>query len=172
MDKRKISGLVALAAYIGLIFAANFAISHFGFVSVGFGLVAPAGTYFAGAVFVARDAVQLTLGKRVVVAAIIVGALLSWGISSSLALASGVAFLVGELSDFAVFTPLADRGRVVLAVLLANTVGLMIDTLIFLQLAFGSVAHWQGTALGKVWMTIVVLPVVWFVRRRVSIVKR
>lgn len=164
----KWKGVAALVLYVGLIVAANWAISHFGFVPVGFGLVAPAGTYFAGAVFVARDAVQLTLGKRVAVAAIIAGALLSWGISSSLAVASGVAFLVGELSDFAVFTPLADRGRVVLAVLLSNTVGLLVDTLIFLHIAFGSFSHWQGTALGKLWMTVVALPVVWVMRRKLQ----
>jgi hypothetical protein len=159
-------GVLALACYIAGIVLANWAIKQYGFVPVGFGLVAPAGTYFAGAVFVARDVIQMTLGRRYVLAAIAAGALLSWQTSPTLAAASGIAFLVGEMADYAIYTPLADRGRIVLAVLVADTVGLLFDTFLFLHLAFGSVAHWQGTALGKEWMTLAALPVIYGVRRR------
>ncbi len=162
---RRPLGFLACGMYAALIVLANWAIHRYGFVPVGFGLVAPAGTYFAGAVFVARDTVQMTLGRRWVLGAILVGALLSFGTSATLALASGTAFLVGELSDWAIYTPIAERGRVVLAVLVADTVGLLFDTFLFLWLAFGSVDHWQGTALGKEWMTIAALPVIWGLRR-------
>lgn len=165
-DYRVVRGAVALACYVLGIVLANWAIHRYGFVPVGFGLVAPAGTYFAGAVFVARDVVQMTLGRWWVVLAILAGALLSWQTSANLAAASGIAFLVGEMADYVIYTPLADRGRIVLAVLLADTVGLLFDTFLFLHLAFGSVAHWQGTALGKEWMTLAALPVIWGVRRR------
>lgn len=161
-------GALAVVVYIAGIVLANWAIKRYGFVPVGFGLVAPAGTYFAGAVFVARDVVQMTLGRWWVLVAIIFGALLSWRTSPSLATASGIAFLIGELADYLIYTPIANRGRVVAAVLLADTVGLLFDTFLFLWLAFGSTAHWQGTALGKEWMTLAALPVIWGVRRRYS----
>jgi queuosine precursor transporter len=159
-------GILALFGYAASIVAANWAISRFGFVPVGFGLVAPAGTYFAGAAFVARDTVQMSLGRWWVLIAIVVGAGISYGIAPSLAIASGTAFLVGELADFIVYTPIAERGRVVLAVALADTVGLLFDTFLFLWLAFHSEAHWQGTALGKEWMTLAALPIVFMLRRR------
>jgi uncharacterized PurR-regulated membrane protein YhhQ (DUF165 family) len=159
------TGVIALIVYVACIVAANWAIHRFGFVPVGFGLVAPAGTYFAGATFVARDVVQLSIGRKWVLLAILVGALISLTTSYTLALASGTAFLVGELVDYGVFTPIADRGRIVLAVILSDTVGLLFDTFLFLYLAFGSIDHWQGTALGKEWMTLAALPFIWGVRR-------
>jgi queuosine precursor transporter len=151
---------------MAVIVLANWAIHRFGFIPVGFGLVAPAGTYFAGAAFVFRDFIQLNLGRLPVVIAIVAGSLLTLLISPSLALASGTAFLVGELADFGVFTPIADRGHIVAGFTLANTVGLLTDTWLFLFLAFGSIAHWQGTVVGKLWVTAAFLPVVWAVRKR------
>ena len=44
-----------LLGYIATIFAANWAIVTLGPVPVGFGLVAPAGVYFAGLAFTLRD---------------------------------------------------------------------------------------------------------------------
>jgi len=163
---RQYLGVVALVAYVGFIFGANWAIQRFGVVPVGFGLVAPAGVYFAGGVFVARDIVQLTLGKRIVLAAILVGAGFSALISARLAVASGVAFFVSETADYAVYTPLAERGRIVLAVLLSDTVGLALDSALFLYLAFGNEVLWLGLSVGKEWPTLYALPLVWLLRRR------
>lgn len=160
-------GLVAVVVYAGLIVAANWAIKRYGFVPVGFGLVAPAGTYFAGAVFVARDAVQITLGRWWALVAIVAGAGLSFATSPSLALASGTAFIIGELADWLIFTPLRAR-HLVAGYLIGNTWGLLVDTWIFLYLAFSSIDHWQGTALGKFWLTAAALPVVWLLRRRLQ----
>ena len=57
---------------------------------------------------------------------IMVGALLSWLVTSNrdLAVASGVAFLFSELADFAVCQPLRER-RWLLAVAASNLVGLV-----------------------------------------------
>src|SRR5262245_39557830 len=96
-------------AYVGTILAANWAIATFGPVPVGFGLVAPAGVYFAGLAFTLRDLTQETLGKTAVLGAIVVGAALSATVSGQFALASAVAFLFSELLDFAVYTPLRRR---------------------------------------------------------------
>ena len=51
--------------YVATIFAANWAIAAFGVVPVGFGLMAPAGVYFAGLAFTFRDLTQEKLGRRI-----------------------------------------------------------------------------------------------------------
>lgn len=141
-----------LIAYILTIVAANAAITAFGIVPVGFGLMAPAGVYFAGLAFTLRDAVQETLGRRWTVAAILVGAAVSAGLSAQLAVASGAAFLLSELADFAVYTPLRRRSWLA-AVAASNTAGLVIDSALFLWLAFGSLDFLAGQIVGKLWMT-------------------
>src|SRR3954454_22033793 len=111
MDDRstRAVGAAAAAAFVATVFAANWAIDHFGIVSVGFGLHAPAAVYFAGLAFTLRDLVQRTLNKSAVVFAIVAGAICSAFVSPHLAFASGAAFLVSELCDFAVYTPLQHR---------------------------------------------------------------
>lgn len=156
--------LAALTGYILTIFAANLAITLVGLVPVGFGLMAPAGVYFAGLAFTLRDAVQETLGRRWTVAAIIVGALISAGLSAQLALASGIAFLVSELADFAVYTPLRQRSWLA-AVVSSNTVGVVIDSALFLWLAFGSLAFLPGQIVGKLWMTALAVALILLWRR-------
>ena len=90
---RTVAGVAALAGYIGVIVAANWAVRRFGVVQVGFGLRAPAAVYFVGLAFTLRDLVQNILGRWVSLAAIVVGALVSAAVSPQLALASGLAFL-------------------------------------------------------------------------------
>jgi uncharacterized PurR-regulated membrane protein YhhQ (DUF165 family) len=80
------------------------------------------------------------------------GAALSWLVSPSFAVASATAFLVSELADFAVYTPLARRSWLG-AVALSNTVGLLVDSWLFLTLAFGSLQFFPGQVLGKVEMS-------------------
>lgn len=153
---------MALVGYILTIIAANLAITLIGPVPVGFGLLAPAGVYFVGLAFTLRDAVQETFGRRWTVAAILVGAVISGVLSAQLAVASGVAFLVSEFADFAVYTPLRHRSWLA-AVVASNTVGVLIDSALFLWLAFGSLEFLAGQIVGKLWMTAlaVVLIVIW-----------
>jgi len=146
-------GLLAAAAFVATVFAANWAINRWGIVSVGFGLHAPAAVYFAGLAFSLRDLVQRLLHKKAVVAAIVVGAVCSAFVSPHLAFASGSAFLVSELCDFVVYTPLARR-RPVLAIAASNTVGAVVDSYVFLSLAFGSLALFWGQVVGKTWVTL------------------
>lgn len=145
-------GLIALIGYVLTIILANVAIMMFGIVPVGFGLMAPAGVYFAGLVFSLRDALHETLGRRWVVAAILFGATISAALSPQLALASGLAFLFSELADFAVYTPLRERNRLG-AVVASNTVGVVVDSALFLWMAFGSLQFLAGQIVGKSWMT-------------------
>jgi queuosine precursor transporter len=151
MSQRTV-GIVTLIGYILTIFAANLAITAIGIVPVGFGLVAPAGVYFAGLAFSLRDALQETLGRRWVIGAIVAGALISAGLSAQLALASGLAFLFSELADFMVYTPLRKLSWLG-AVAASNIVGTVVDSALFLWLAFGSLAFLPGQIVGKLWMT-------------------
>ena len=157
-------GGLSLLAYVATIFAANWAIASFGVVPVGFGLVAPAGVYFAGLAFTLRDLVQESLGRTGAVVAIVVGAALSALVSPQFAAASGIAFLVSELLDFAVYTPLRRRNWLG-AVAASNAVGLAADSALFLTLAFGSLEFLAGQVIGKAWMTALAVAVLWLLRR-------
>lgn len=160
-------GRITCALYISTVFAANWAITTFGFVPVGFGLLAPAGVYFAGLAFTLRDLTHETLGRGAVLVAILIGAALSALLSPALAIASGVAFLLSELADFAVYTPLRERNWIG-AVALSNSVGLVIDSVLFLWLAFGSLQFLPGQIVGKGWMTALAVIALWVGRRAVS----
>jgi uncharacterized PurR-regulated membrane protein YhhQ (DUF165 family) len=160
-------GRLALIGYIGTIFAANWALQRYGFVPVGFGLVAPAGVFFAGLAFILRDIVQDDLGKGWTIAAILVGAACSWFVSPQFAVASGAAFLLSETADFLVYTPLRERAWL-LAALLSNTVGDVVDSLLFLWLAFGSLANIAGLLVGKWEMNVLVFAYLAWRRVRVA----
>lgn len=149
--------------YLATVFAANWAIQRYGLVPVGFGLKAPAGVYFAGLAFTLRDLTQRMLGRAAVVAAILVGAALSAVVAPRYALASGAAFLLSELADFSVYTPLEERGWI-RAVAASNVVGLLVDSVVFLWLAFGSLEFLGGQVVGKVWMTALAVAVLFPLR--------
>lgn len=155
----------AIAGFIGCILAANYVTTRYGMVPVGFGLIATAGTYFAGLSFVLRDAVQDSAGKAASIAVIAAGAALSFLISDPfIALASGVAFLLSELGDLLVYTPLRKRGYIRAAVT-SNIVGALLDTVVFLTIAgFPLVAALPGQMVGKVLVTLVAVAVVAGVR--------
>lgn len=156
-----------LVLFIATIFLANWAIVTYGLVPVGPGLIAPAGVYFAGLAFTFRDLAQDRLGRGWIVAAIVAGAVLSGLVSEKFALASGIAFLISELLDFAVYSPLRQRNWLG-AVAASNMVGLVADSVIFLWLAFDSLQYLPGQVVGKTWMTLLAVAVLWLLRRRLA----
>lgn len=164
MHRPQTKAAILAAGYAGSILAANWAITTFGPVPVGFGLMAPAGVYFAGIVFTLRDGLQETGGRRWVLAAILAGAGLSAWLSGPLAVASGLAFLFSELADFAVYTPLRRRNWLG-AVAASNIVGLTVDSALFLWLAFGSLTFLPGQIVGKLWMTALAVALILAYRR-------
>jgi uncharacterized PurR-regulated membrane protein YhhQ (DUF165 family) len=158
----RLISFAALAAYIGTVYGANWALRKFGIVSIGFGLTAPAGVFFAGLALGLRDFVQEGLGRVAVVGAILAGAGLSWWLGAdatlpgghiSIAVASGVAFLLSELADFSVYTPLRER-TVAGGIVASNVVGAIVDSALFLWLAFGSLEFFAGQLVGKTVMTL------------------
>src|SRR5215218_976792 len=141
--------MVWVVLYVATIFAANWAIAAFGVVPVGFGLMAPAGVYFAGLAFTFRDLMQEKLGRRAVVVAILLGA----------------ALLFSELADLGVYTPLRMRFWL-WAIIPSNLVGAVLDSVIFLALAFGSLEFLVGQVVGKTWVTLLAVPFLFAFRRR------
>ncbi|MEE8636135.1 MAG: VUT family protein, partial [Acidiferrobacterales bacterium] len=104
------------------------------------------------------------LGRLWAVAAILAGAVLSAVVApAALVVASGTAFLLSEMADFAVYTPLQER-RFVLAVFASSALGLVVDSIVFLHLAFGSLEFLGGQVVGKAWMVVLALPVIWWIR--------
>jgi uncharacterized PurR-regulated membrane protein YhhQ (DUF165 family) len=157
--------MIWVVPHVATIVAANWAIAAFGVVPVGFGLRAPTGVYFAELAITFRNLTQEKLGRRAVVVAILFGAALSALISPQFALASGVAFLFSELADFGVYTPLRKRFWL-WAMITSNLVGTVLDSVIFLGLAFGSLEFLVGQVVGKTWVTLLTVPFFWAFRRR------
>jgi len=159
------SKIVTSVAFLACIIGANWALTRFGVVPVGFGLMAPAGVYFAGLSFGLRDAVQELGGRAWTVGLIVVGAGLSALIDPTFAVASGCAFLLAELADFAVYTPLRER-QWIGAVVASNAVGSVVDSAVFLWIAFGSLDFMAGQVWGKTLATIPAIAIVWWARGR------
>lgn len=163
----RLAGPAALTGYITSITAANWLTAHYGMVPVGLGLITTAGTFAAGAALLLRDTVQDTLGRGWVLTGIAAGATLTAVTSPVLALASTAAFLAAELADMGVYTPLRNRGWA-RAVLASNTVGAIVDTLLFLFLAGFPItaATVGGQLVGKLaWATLLPVLAVVTVRR-------
>lgn len=155
---------IFLSGFLATIPLANWMIHNLGtkcipdgpcLIPVGFGLMAPSGVLLIGAALVLRDIVQQSMGRGWALGAIGVGALLSYLVASPfLALASLTAFLLAELADMAVYTPLRERGKIALAVLASGAVGSVVDSAVFLWLAFGSLEFIAGQIVGKTWMSL------------------
>jgi len=173
--RQRLEGFALLAGFTLCVPMANWMIGHVGLVCppdgpclipVGFGLMAPSAVIMAGLALVLRDLVQRRLGLSWSVVAILIGGLLSWFIAPpALVVASVAAFLFSEFADLAVYTPLQRRG-LVRAVVLSSIVGLFVDTVIFLHLAFGSLDFMWGQIVGKAWMVVLAIPVIACLRRR------
>lgn len=174
-SRLRAEGFLFLAAYIACIPVANWLIQHVGtvcppdgpcLIPVAPGLMAPSGVLMAGLALVLRDLVQRRLGVTYGLTAIVAGTGLSAALAPApLVVASAVAFLLSELADFAVYTPLQKRG-LVLAVAASSFVGLIADSLLFLWLAFGSLQFLAGQIAGKAIMVLLTLPAIRWLRNR------
>jgi hypothetical protein len=169
-------GLLFLAGFALCIPAANWLIGNVGtvcdpsgtpcLIPVAPGVMAPSGVLTVGLAFILRDLVQRRLGLKAAAAGIAAGTLLSALVAPpSLVMASAGAFLVSETADMLVYTPL-QRRRLMLAVFASSLVGLVVDSIVFLSLAFGSLAFLEGQILGKTWMVLASLPAIYWLRRR------
>jgi uncharacterized PurR-regulated membrane protein YhhQ (DUF165 family) len=168
-------GLVFLVLFCLTIPAANWLIGHVGtecapngpcVIPVAPGLFAPSGVLMVGAALVLRDLVQRRFGAGIGICAILMGAALSGLLAPpALVIASAAAFLLSETVDFAVYTPLA-RKYFVAAVTASGFFGLVVDSVVFLWLAFGSLEFLAGQIAGKAWMIVLSIPLMMWLKKR------
>ncbi len=168
-------GLVFLVLFCLTIPAANWLIGHVGtecapngpcVIPVAPGLFAPSGVLMVGAALVLRDLVQRRFGPGIGICAILMGAALSGLLAPpALVIASAAAFLLSETVDFAVYTPLA-RKYFVAAVTASGFFGLVVNSVVFLWLAFGSLEFLAGQIAGKAWMIVLSIPLMMWLKKR------
>jgi uncharacterized PurR-regulated membrane protein YhhQ (DUF165 family) len=127
-------------------------------IPVGLGLSATTGALPIGAAFVLRDFVQRRFGLLISACTVAMGAALAGYLAPpSLVVASGVAMLVAGFVDLVIYTVLS-RWHFVYAVAISCAVSAVIDSAVFLWLAFGSLDLVAGQALAKVWVMLAMLP--------------
>lgn len=175
LRRRRLEGFAYLAAFTACVPAANWLIGNVGttcipngpcLIPVAPGVTAPSGVLMIGLALVLRDLVQRRLGLGWAFAAIAIGALLSATFAPpSLVVASVAAFMLSEVADLAVYTPL-QRRNLVIAVFASSVVGLVVDSMLFLYLAFGSLEYLHGQIIGKLWMVMLALPLIAWLKRR------
>ena len=175
MSRRKLEGALFLIGFGLSIPAANWLIGHVGtfcvpqgpcVVPVAPGIDAPSGVLMAGLALVLRDLVQRRLGLLWSIGAIIGGAALSALLAPpSLVIASAIAFLLSEFADLGVYSPL-QRRHLVMAVFASGCVGLVVDSMVFLYIAFGDLGFLPGQIIGKAWMILISLPAIRWLRDR------
>lgn len=167
-------GAVAAVMFVGTVWLANWLLARYGVIPVGFGMEAPAGVLAVGLAFTLRDVVHRLLGPAVVVACIAAGCLLAYFIEAnanipgghvSICVASAAAFGLSEIADLTVYSPI-EEDSFLAAVVASNVVGAVVDSALFLWLAFGSLHLMGGQVYGKLLMTAAALPVVFLLRRQ------
>jgi uncharacterized PurR-regulated membrane protein YhhQ (DUF165 family) len=143
-------------AYVGLVVLANWLASKY-LVHVPLtDYLAPAGVFAIGGVLVLRDWLQQLAGLRWTMPLVYAAGLVSWGIGDAagwtslekIAVASVIAFSVSETVEALVFTPIRNRS-LALGVALSGTAGNVLDSWLFLTIAFGSTAFFWGQFWGK-----------------------
>jgi len=163
---------ILLIAYAACVPLANWMIGNVGecipdgpcLLQMGFGLSAPSGVLIIGAALMLRDAIQMVAGWRWGLIAIGIGAIVSYLLSSPfIVMASVASFVLSELADFAVYTPLAQK-RLTLALIASGVVGAIIDSAAFLLIAFGSIDFIGGQVLGKLYAVAVASVIIPFFR--------
>jgi len=163
---------VVTAAFIATVYAANWLVENVGPIRVWpTNFYAPAGVYVVGLAFVLRDYIQWRGSKRLALAAIAVGTALSVFVSPTLALASACAFAASECVGLGAFWA-SQRYSLAGAVLVAGVLAAAVDSVVFLWLAFHSLAFFPGQLIAKVTMSLLAVPVVLLVRNGGSLLPR
>lgn len=132
--------MFSLFTYIALIVGVNYAFAVTPLVQLPNGDLWPPASLIVGFVFVVRDFAQRRVGHHILWA-MLAGCVVSWYMATpQLAVASAVAFAVGELGDWALFTftrkPFSQR------ILISSLLGAPLDSLVFL-LFLGLATPWS-----------------------------
>lgn len=161
VGSRHAGSAAAMIGYLLSVAAANIASAHCPSLVIG-ALIVPAGTVFAGTSLTARDIVYDRLGARGTGLGIAVAAGLSALLATpQIAVASVVAFSASEIADSLIYSRLRHRSRLG-AVAASNTGGLLVDSALFVPLAFSSFAAVPGQIVVKAMATLLTLLVLQF----------
>lgn len=137
------SRLVSASAFVATVVAANVMTANLPLV---FGMTA--GTFIAGLALLARDWLNEAVSWRWVLGCVLMGAGLSAVMAGPrLALASGLAFGMSELADWAIYRRLRRHGWIKAADR-SNAAGALVDSVLFLAVAGFPV--WPGAAVQTV----------------------
>ncbi len=165
--------------FLAMIPAANYALLHFGtsclpnepcvlpvwFYPV---IYAPSGVMFAGLAFVLRDILQRMAGLSVSLIAVVCGTVLSYlFVDERLAIAGSIAYFLSEITDTSVYSYL-QKYNLIVAIFISACTGLLIDSLVFLHLAFHSYQFLTGQIIGKLWVVILSIPIIQFSRKMIN----
>jgi hypothetical protein len=166
MDRKRL-GWLFLVGFTLTIPAANWTLHHYGFVNVPWLGDVASGVAWVGASFVLRDIGQYLAGRAWAWLAIAVGTALSWWLADpGLAVASGVAFFWSESTDAVIFTPLANRGRFMAGVWISGVAASVVDSILFLWIAFDSTHGWWQLFVVKSLFVLAASPVAYALRRK------
>lgn len=167
---RRLTALAAAAAFVLTVYLANWLVDRYGPIRVWpTSLLAPAGVYVVGLAFLLRDTVQRLEGHLLALSTIAAGTALSVLVSPRLALASACAFAASEVLGLALFMLAGGRrggpARLGVAVLVSSAAAAALDSYVFLSIAFGSLAFFEGQFVAKLTVTALAAPFVLAARR-------
>ncbi len=141
------SRLLSVLTYLALIIGTNIAFASVGPVLLTFVL--------AGLTLAARDFVHDALGRRASLGFVVVGAGISALLAApAVALASLVAFLLAETLDLLVYERIRNRAGRPAGIAVSGVVGSVVDSLVFLAIAFGSLTFFWPQVIGKIGATL------------------
>jgi uncharacterized PurR-regulated membrane protein YhhQ (DUF165 family) len=168
---RRVIIVLASAAFVASVYFANWLVNRYGPINVWpTALMAPAGVYVVGLAFLLRDTIQRFAGQRLAILLIAIGTGLSVFVSPKLALASAAAFAASEITGLGIFWlgggNTGGTSRLGLAVIASSVAAAAIDSYIFLQIAFGSLAFFGGQFVAKIMVTAIAIPFVLIARKR------
>lgn len=160
-------GVQATLLYVALIPFINWSFTWAPMIPLPGGLAFNPVTIVTGLVLVVRDFAQREVGHRVLFAMLVALGLTVWLAGPALALASGLAFAISELIDWALFT--FTKYRLSTRIWLSSLLAAPVDSVVFLWLA-------ESIRAGQFTVTNIVLSVVgkligafviaWLVSRR------
>lgn len=164
-------------AFIAAAATSNWAIDNIGqdngpqaprTIPIGWGLDAPSGVVLIGIMIAVRDALHERIGLKgtllVIAVASAVSALLA---PPAIALASGITLLAAETTDALVYQRLRQQGRL-RAAFVSNLVSAVVDSALFLLIAYGIETARHGTwalTVGKVEASVITLAILMLATR-------
>lgn len=177
--KKLLLGVICFIVFLSMIPLAGYSLLNWGaicspngpcVISVWFYplIHAPSGVLFAGLAFVFRDLLQRCLGLYISLLAVLIGTIISYVyVSQEIAIAGSIAYLVSELSNTSFYTWI-QRYNLILAIFISSCVGLLLDSVIFLHIAFHSYEFLLGQIVGKSWMVLAAVILIKLSRKYIS----